>query len=80
MSKYTMSELFTKKQVNKISCLTSHYDDKASNKQLTEVIKWGNGQGYDIIISENFHSVILSLSKEHLAMINVMIRELNLQE
>ena len=75
-----MSELFTKKQVNKISCLTCHYDDRASNKQLTEVIQWGNGEGYDIIISENFQSVILSVSKEHLALINVMIRELNLQE
>ena len=75
-----MSELFQKQKVKKISCLTSHYDDKASNKQLTEVIKWGNGEGYDIIISENFHSIILSVSKEHLAMINEMISELERQE
>ena len=71
-----MNEFFTKKEVKKISCLTQRFCKKATDYELTEVIDWGNGEGYDIIISENFQSVILSLSKEHFAMIKEMVIQL----
>ena len=69
-----MNEFFTKKEVKKISCLTSNFCGLASHNELTEVVKWCGG--YDIIVSENYRSTILSVSKEHFAMIKEMIEEL----
>ena len=72
-----MKAEFLNKKTKGISCLTCQYCKYAPENELTEVFKWHNGDGYDIVLSRDFRSTIFSVSHAHLKMILEMIDELN---
>lgn len=72
-----MKAEFINKKAKGISCRTCHYCKFAPENELTEVFKWHNNDGYDIILSRDFKSTIFSVSHDHLKMILEMIDQLN---